>query len=784
MDTGASVDLMMTNTPSGGFALSPTLPVIQERRSISGERRATESNSSHRGRRAALVAMLVAAALVAVIGTIVITRQLQTPPAAAENPVAEEKNTKQTSNKTPAPLKAEIAIAPPLKYVRGEQLDYDPEFEGTPPKPTSGSLTWKLVAGAPDGVTIDARSGHIRWKIPESQSNGAVIIPFILIHVVDKSETVLAHSQIVAAITSATPDFQIIPPTTIRVKPGQSIAKRIEAVPMPTDNGDVRFRLAGKVLEGMNIDGSGGEFRWTPKDSDIGTHKLSIELHDRLAKTTVATAPLEVIVTPDSFALQMPRSSTQNAAPGQNFRLPLYSNPLPAGLGQAFNLQLDPQGLPPGVSLENGGEVLAWKVPTDAAGSVKITIKPQLLIEGMKLPDNFQPTVITINVRSGNSPPPTKAPDPKLVAEAEETIRKLHQKTLSPPNRRNIEKLRTLFETAPPEAPPHEDLALLNVILTSETGLKAVDSLLEAAVIRYQRYGIEIPPEISKICSEIKASSLNDIQGDRVTEACLTLAELATAQARWNDVFEFLRIPAEFSKKGGRSVFPDAFAEDLARSLEAADSLRKPGSSTTEVLKGEIQTTLNKWKFQPVFRGPQNLDYLSAPPTNPNAPAADEPTWKFLPERVSISGPKSSLQSGFLEPVIGGERWLFRTQVVSTSTSCRFVFGTRQEKSVTGHLLYLEPGKMGLLTPLPSTSTTPPTLAANANANWPPNSFLHDLEIRLDGRALRVRINGDIIVNTNVAQLRPGSAGILVSMENAGNQPVLELRHPRVLRLP
>ncbi|MGV2337403.1 MAG UNVERIFIED_CONTAM: hypothetical protein LVR18_26065 [Planctomycetaceae bacterium] len=91
---------------------------------------------------------------------------------------------------------------------------------------------------------------------------------------------------------------------------------------------------------------------------------------------------------------------------------------------------------------------------------------------------------------------------------------------------------------------------------------------------------------------------------------------------------------------------------------------------------------------------------------------------------------------------------------------------------------------MGLLTPLPSTSTTPPTLAANATANWPPNSFLHDLEIRLDGRALRVRINGDIIVNTNVAQLRQGSAGILVSMENAGNQPVLELRHPAFFGFP
>jgi serine/threonine protein kinase len=784
MDTGASVDLMMTNTPSGGFALSPTFPVIQERRSISGERRGTDSNSSHRSRRAALLAMLVAAALVAAIGTFVITRQMRSPPASAQNADAEGKDNKQTGNKGTAPLTAAIAIAPPLKHAPGDQLDYDPEFEGTPPKPSSGSLTWKLVAGAPDGVTIDARTGHIRWKIPESQSSGAVPIPFMLIHIADKSETVLAHSQIVAAITSATPAFQIIPPATIPARPGQSIAYRIQAIPMPTDNGDVRFRLSGKVLEGMKIDGRGGEFRWNPKDSDIGTHKLSIELYDQLAKTTVATAPLEVIVAPDIYNLQMPRSSTQNATPGQILRIPLYPDPPPGGLGQAFNLQLDPQGLPPGVSLENGGEVLVWKVPADAAGSVKVTIKPQLLIDGMKPLDEIQPSVITINVRNANSPPPANAPDPALVAEAEDAIRKLHQKNLLPSNRRLVATLRQLLETAPPEAPAHEDLALLNVIVASAAGAKAADSLLEAVVIRRQRYGTEIPPDIVKLCSELKTSSLSDAQGDRVVEACLTLAEFTVAQARWNDVFEFLRIPAEFSKKGGRSVFPDEFAEDLARSLEAADSLRKAGGSTTEVLKGEIQTTLNKWKFQPVFRGPGNLDYLSGPATSTNPANSDAPPWNFLPERVSISGPKSSFQLGFVDPVLNAERWLFRTQVVSTSTSCRFVFGTRQDNTFTGHLLVLEPGKMGLLVPLPSTANTPPTLAASATAKWPPNSFLHDLEIRLDGRNLRVRINGDIIVNANAALLRPGSAGIMVSMENAGDQPVLELRRPRFIRLP
>jgi len=782
MDTGASVDLMLANTPSGGFALSPTFPVIQERRSISGERRSTDSGFNSRGRRTALIALLVASALVAAIGTFVISRQMRGPQSNPGSAAAGEKNTKQ---KAPiaAPPTAVLAIAPPLKYAPGDQLDYDPEFEGPPPKPATGSLTWKLVAGGPDKVTIDPRTGHIRWKIPESHPNGAVPIPFMLIYVADKSETVLAHSQIVASISSSTPAFQIIPPATIYSQPGKSVARRIEAVPMPSDSSDIRFRLAGKVLEGMQIDGRGGEFRWSPKESDIGTHKLNVELYDQQAKVTVATAPVEIVVAPDSFTLQMPRVGPQNATPGQTLRIPLYPDPPPRELGRAFNLQLDPQGLPPGVSLENGGEVLVWKVPADAAGSVQITIKPQPLIAVMDM-KNVRPSVITINVRTSNSPANANLPDAKLVAEAESEIRKLHQKNLSPSNRRITANLRQLLETAPTDAPAHQDLALLNVIVTADAGAKAADSILDAALIRHLRYGTEIPPEIVTLCSDLKTTSLNDAQGDRVAEACLTLAEIAVGKARWNDAFEFLRIPAEFSKKGGRSVFPDEFAEDLARSLEAADSLRKTNTSSTEVLKGEIQATLNKWKFQPVFRGPGNLDYLSAPPSDPNSPPADDPASLFPTDRVSISGPKSSKVYGFLDPLLTTERWLLRTQVVATSTSCRFVFGTRQEKTFTGHTLYLEPGKMGLVIPLPSTSTTPPTLPANASASWPSNSYLHDLEIRLDGRALRVRINGDIILNANVTQLRPGSAGIMVSMENAGNQPVLELRRPRFIRLP
>ncbi|MFM7058100.1 MAG: serine/threonine-protein kinase [Planctomycetota bacterium] len=790
MDTGASVDLMMTNTPSGGVALSPTFPVIQERRSISTDRRSSDSLSHHRGRRTALLALLIAAAFVIAAGAFVALRK----PASTDTTAAAKKaaGDKGTPGETRAfqPPSATLATAPPLKFAPGDTLDYDPEFDGPPPaQPATGKLAWKLVAGAPPGVTINSSTGHIRWEIPDSHSNGAVPIPFMLIHSVDGSETVIAHSQIVASIKAASPEFQIVPPKSIRTLPGRSVAQRIEAVPMPADESNIRFRLAGKVLDGMQIDGRGGEFRWTPNESHIGTHQLTVELHDQQTKTTVASTALQIVVATDNFPLPLPRVAAQNATPGQTLRIPLYPDPPPRGLGQVFNWQLDPGGLPPGVSLENGGELLVWKVPQDAAGTVNITLKPQLLVEGMLLPPSFQPPVVTITVGPRRNSPATSAPDPAAVAAAEEEIQEKYDRDLSSTARRTA-TLRQLLDQAIRTEPQAADLALLNIIIKSEGGTKAADSILDAASLRSQRYGTEIPPEVVELCTSLKPGSLNSLQGDRLSESCLTLAELAAAAERWSDVVEFLRIPVEFSKKAGRSaVFPDQYSEVLSNAQKDAEKLKSGDTTTPDLLKQNISTAIGAWKFQPVFRPEGGLRTFSASLENaPVPPPADYSPWTFKPDLALAEGPRSPHQFGFLDPAVSGPRWVLRTQVAAGFTSCRFVLGSLQDTSISGYLLVLEQGQLGLIVPLPQNPGRPSingaVPATGTAQRWTTPGALHDLEIRVDGRELRVRIDGVLAVNATLPQPPPPAAGFLATMETAGDRPALELRRPRLIRLP
>jgi hypothetical protein len=792
MDTGASVDLMMTSTPSGGVALSPTFPVIQERRSVSTDRRSSDSLAHVRGRRNGLVTLLVAAACVVAIGAFLTLRKSDSTATATatDRNAAGEKNTSQAPVPVTSPS-ATLATAPPFKFAPGDTLDYDPEFDGPPPRtPATGELAWKLVAGAPQGVTINAQTGHIRWKIPDSQSNGAIPIPFMLIHSVDGAETVVAHSQIVASVKASSPEFQLVPPGNIRIRPGLSVAQRVEVVPPIEAESNIRFRLAGKVLDGMQIDGRKGEFRWTPNETHIGNHQLTVELHDQQAGTTLASVSLQVVVAPDRFNLPMPRVAPRNAAPGQILRIPLYPDPPPRGLGQVFNLQLDPGGLPPGVSLENGGEMLVWNVPQDAAGTVNISLKPQLLIDGMLLPDDFKPSVVTITVGPRGNSTSANAPayDPAAVAAAEKELLETHSRDLSSSTRRTA-TLRQLLDQAIQTAPQAADLALLNTIINADGGTKAADSTFEAAVLRHQRYGSEIPPKIVELCADLKTSSLNSLSADRLSESCLTLAELAATEERWSEVVEFLRIPMEYSKKSGRSaVFPDQFTEDLSEARKAAEKLSTETTATADLLKQNIATAISKWRFQPVFRGPGGLDSFTVTPANAPAPPPADSAWTFQPELAMLQGPRSPHQFGFLDPAIHGNRWVFRTQVVAGFTSCRFLLGSRQDSTITGYLLSLEQNQPALILPLPPTPGALPISNAVPGAGSPPrwntSGSLHDLEIRLDGRELRVRIDGTVVVNATLPQPPPPSAGFLATMENADSKPVLELRRPRFLQLP
>jgi serine/threonine protein kinase len=784
MDTGASVDLMMSNTPSGGFALTPTLPVIQERRTIPPDRRSGDaiSRTSQRRRRTALFTLSGAALIVVVIAAFVLLRKDSNPTPAKQS--SGDVAAKPAAERI-APPTASLEISPPLNHAPGDLLQYDPVFAEAPPVLPKGSeLIWKLVAGAPTGASIDARTGRVSWKIPDQCPDGAFPIPFLLIYQQDGSEQVIAQSQVVASVKASTSDFAFIPPKTIRLRPGQAVAQRIESVPLPPEQGAVRFRLSGGIPDGSSIDGGVGEFRWTPSDSQLGKHQLTVELYDQQAKKVVASTPLEIFVAPDSFEFPVPGISRQKATPGQTLRIPIYSDPPPRMLGKIFSLRLENRDLPAGVSLEENGNMLVWKVPADAKGSVTITLTPRILIPDFKPNPELSPVTVTIDVIAQTSPMPDSGnnmPDPELVKKAEEEVRERHRRELASSTRRAAH-LRQLLETAIDQSPGHENLALLNVIISSDGGTKSADSILDAAILRKQRYNAPIPAELTELCSQLKPTSLNSVQGDRITEHCLTLAALAVAEERWDETGKYLRIPVEYSRKSGRATFPEQFTTDLAKALEAAETLKQGGATTTDSLKREIESVLSAWRFQPALRGPGGLRFVSSnvanAPTQPdNAPSP----WSFEGDRIRLNGPQAPRVFGILDPALDAPRWILRTQVASSSSSCDFVVGTADNGNLVGHLLYLEPLKMGLVLKIPEQTVVS---QANGNATWPASNGFHDLEIRVDEKDVRVRIDGVVVVNTTLPQAFKGAAGFMASMEKAGEKPVLELRRTRFLRLP
>jgi serine/threonine-protein kinase len=783
MDTGASVDLMMSNTPSGGFALAPTFPVLQDRRTHSPDRRPGDvaNRTGHRNRRTGLLILSVVAVVVAIVGTIVLFRSPSKPAASdSQNKTAQAQPVAEKS----APPSAKLIDSAPLDYSGGDQLDYQPEFDGSPPAPSDGQLVWKLVAGHPSGVSINARTGNISWKIPDGIQEAAYPIPFILLHKLDGSETVIAKSEITVVIKSALPKFQLTPPKTISIRPGQSVAQRIESVPPPPRQGSIRFRLAGKVLDGMSIDGGGGEFRWTPQNDQLGKHQLTVELHDQQSKTTLASTTLDVVVVPQNFQLVLPGVPSQTASPGQTLRIPLFGKTPPKEYGQLYTLQLENRGLPPNVGLEDGSSTLVWDVPADARGSFSITLNPRILIPDLPLPTDAKPVVINITVgtpKPSTTKPLSNIPDPELVQKAETELRERHRRELASTTRRTS-LLKQLLETALDQPPGPGDLALLNVIITSEGGTKAADSILDATLLRKKRYNVEIPQEIVELCKQLKPASLNPAQGDRISEFCLALAANALASEQWGALQEFLKVPVEYSKKGGRNSLPEEFTTDLTKALEAASLLQQQSSATPDILKRDIEATLSTWQFQPALRGPNGIRAITAVPANLPAPPTETAPWTYVDDRVSLKGQPSPISYGILDPALDSNGWILRTQVAASATSCRFAVGTDENGKLKGYMISLEPPQIGLTIQLPSGNVVAPP---NPNASWPTSGSSHDLEIRVYGREFRVRIDGIVVATGNFPQSAKGAAGFLASMEKAApDKPVLELRRTRFLRLP
>jgi hypothetical protein len=73
-------------------------------------------------------------------------------------------------------------------------------------------------------------------------------------------------------------------------------------------------------------------------------------------------------------------------------------------------------------------------------------------------------------------------------------------------------------------------------------------------------------------------------------------------------------------------------------------------------------------------------------------------------------------------------------------------------------------------------------LPRNSSFNVPRDAW-NDYEISVDGKALRVRMNGELLCQGTLAALNQGRLGLLIPPTDSP-QPAVRIRRPRLLLLP
>jgi RHS repeat-associated protein len=241
--------------------------------------------------------------------------------------------------------------------VRADDLENDP-------------LSWSLT-GAPDGMTIDATSGLIRWN-PAVEQIGSHDVS------IEASDGLNVGRQDFSVVVSSADDpvdpsdpegptrgnrAPIITSTPLFSGQADSVYQyQVRAV--DPDGDAVTFGLDGEVPTGMTIDDE-GLIVWTPTEADAGQYLLSVQATDEHGAVSTQGYLLSITV---NAAPEITSQPVTEATSGSTYR---YSVRATDADGDTLSFQLDQA--PDGMTIDRFGRIL-WQTSTDDTQSQDVTV--------------------------------------------------------------------------------------------------------------------------------------------------------------------------------------------------------------------------------------------------------------------------------------------------------------------------------------------------------------------------------------------------------------------------
>lgn len=777
MDTGAAVDLMMSATPANALNInadiSGSMPVVPQSSVTLGRRRGTVPTAVRRQRRNGLIALIVVA--------IPVLAGLLYLGLGGGSKKSKESNTQDTPQEEQVVVpEATLAANPPVPGKIGEDLEFQPEFDGDPPaEPAVGRLFWRLAESAPENVTIDEQSGKVNWKIPAHLGSAAHVIPIELCFEHDDEVTVISRTQLVVSVSSDAADAgpRLPKPKLLRANSGELVIWKAEAVPALKADSGFQFRLAGDTHPDMQFDTKTGELRWQTTKTDFGRRVLKIQLLSSEG-SIISEVDRTVLLLPEEMAVTIQTPTEQVVQPGQQVVIPLLQQIRPAGAKRLLTPVLV-SASDSGISIDSAVGNLTWNVPENATGTAECTFRievrqgpdQQLQFEG-----NQQRTIV-LRIDADNT---KLRPATADVKQAREELSNLYRREFAAATRRPVE-LRQLLEISYLQEPGTADFALLEMLAEHKGANRIPDIILEAVLMRFDRYAISPLEDAARLTEEVRLSGLTDAQEDRLLEQLLRLAFSASQMNRWDVTAEFLKLASELTRRTASRPSGLLCKTIVPEALQLSESLAAEPSGTNEIKQDKLLEMLRSVQFTPIFHRQDRLIYVQSGQPNSRLPDSGQSLWTSIPGGLSLPSAERQVSLGFLDRTTGGDRWVLRLQIDGASAVAALILASTADTTVRGLMLGLDSLSLGSVVAL---GGQPETLLPRGNNATPPSDSWNDFEILVDQQELRLLMNGTGICQAKLSRLNGGLTGLMADRQTAAAGPALRFRNARILRLP
>jgi RHS repeat-associated protein len=229
--------------------------------------------------------------------------------------------------------------------------------------PDADSITYSLLS-APTGATIDAQTGEIHWEPTTAGTYDFVVQA-------DDGRGGLTTQAY--AVTTTTGNNNQGPAIT-STAPTQAGAENEFAYQVTaTDaDGDALSYYLSQAPEGLAIDRTTGEIRWTPTASQVGTQTVDVRVLDGRGGEANQSFEVTVDPAPINRAPDINSAPVTSAVANQPYRYDITAtdpdnNPL------QFDLSLQPEGM----TIDPATGTILWQPTTDQLGDNTVIVRVQ-----------------------------------------------------------------------------------------------------------------------------------------------------------------------------------------------------------------------------------------------------------------------------------------------------------------------------------------------------------------------------------------------------------------------